>query len=122
VVEFLFGYVMGARMAGRAGLMSASAASMAQPTIVGKHLDLDERLDRLAVVVEAMWVMLEEHGYSAEELEAKVGELEKRLIQTPMASATQCTSCDALVPRGMDHCQFCGTATGKGTAFGGLAT
>jgi hypothetical protein len=121
-VEFLAGYLMGARMAGRAGRLAASSAIMSQPTTAGKHLDLDERLDRLAVVVEAMWALLEEKGYSPDDLEAKVAELEERLIQTPIASATPCTSCDALVPRAMDHCQFCGAAAANPTPFGGLTT
>jgi hypothetical protein len=120
-VEFIAGYVMGARMAGRAGRLAASAEIMSQPTTAGKHLDLDERLDRLAVVVEAMWALLEEKGYSAEHLEAKVGELSTHLIETPIASATQCRKCEALVPRAMDHCQFCGEPTAGGTPFAGLA-
>ena len=121
-MEFLFGYLMGARMAGRAGAMSAAASLLSEPTTAGKHLDLDERLDRLAVVVEAMWALLEQSGFSPEDLEAKVAELDERLIKSPMAAATPCTSCDALVPRGMDHCQFCGAATANATPFGGLVT
>ncbi|RPI26120.1 MAG: hypothetical protein EHM57_00600 [Actinobacteria bacterium] len=119
-VEFLFGYLMGARMAGRAGALGVAAANMGEPTTAGKHLDLDERLDRLAVVVEAIWALLEQSGLSPDELEAKVAELEKRLIQSPMTAATPCTTCDALVPRGMDHCQFCGAPAANPTPFGGL--
>jgi hypothetical protein len=121
-VEFLAGYLMGTRMAGRAGRLAASAGMMSQPTTAGKHLDLDERLDRLAVVVEAMWALLEESGHSAEDLEAKVAELAERLITTPIASATPCRKCEALVPRAMDHCQFCGEPTEGGSPFAGLAT
>ena len=109
-------------MAGRAGALAATAQTMSEPPATGRQLDLDERLDRLGVVVEAIWELLEEKGYSAEELETKVMDLGQQLIATPMMSATPCRRCEALVPRGMDHCQFCGEPTGNSSPFSGLTT
>lgn len=122
-MDFIAGYLMGSAMTGRAGRYRAAAATMAEG-VPGKaaQLDLDERIDRLAIVVEAMWALLEEQGYRAEDLEAKVRQLASQALDAPMESATQCRNCRALVPRGMETCQFCGERTGEGSVFGGLAT
>jgi len=122
-MNFLAGYLVGSRSAARAGRLAASAHTMKAAPPSGKIADLDERIDRLAVVVEAMWTLLEESGYSAADLEDKVAELEERVLDAPIKTAVKCPSCEALVPRGLAACQFCGAATGQEpTPFGGIAT
>lgn len=122
-MDFIAGYLMGSAMTGRAGRYRAAAATMAEGVPgAAAQLDLDERIDRLAVVVEAMWAMLEEQGYRAEDLEAKIVELASQALEAPVESGMYCRQCEALVPRGMETCQFCGEPTGRGTVFGGLAT
>ena len=75
-MDFLIGYVMGARLAGHASRMAVAANAM--PPVVsnaGKAQDLDDRIDRLAIVVEAMWQLFEEAGYSAEDFDERVAAL-----------------------------------------------
>lgn len=75
-------------------------------------LDLHERVDRLILVVDGMWSLLEDAGYTNEQLLEKIQEIDLadgiedgRRTQL----ATQCVGCDAKVAPGLPSCQFCGT-------------
>lgn len=108
---FLTGYVLGQHGAQSARL-AAAAGSGTGPTFED-FLDIDDRIDRVLLVLEAMWTLLEENGYTAEQLKARIEELDaadgtidgKR---TPQATA--CRECGAKVGAGLAACQFCGTA------------
>ena len=75
-------------------------------------LDLHDRVDRLILVVDGMWSLLEDAGYTDEQLREKIQEIDladgiddgKRT-----KLATQCVGCDAKVAPGLTSCQFCGT-------------
>ena len=115
---FLTGYVLGQHGAQSARL-AAAAGSGTGPTLED-FLDLHDRIDRVLLVVEAMWTLLEESGYAAEQLKARIEELDasdgtvdgKRTPQ-----ATPCRECGAKVGAGLPACQFCGTAV-PGDAVG----
>lgn len=119
-MNFIAGYVLGQRGAARAAGMASSAASFAaSPT--AKIQALDDRIDRLVLVVESMWSLLEESGYTADQLMARIDELDASDgtvdAQGPR-SAGRCRECGAMLGRGLAICQFCGTETGAVDPFG----
>lgn len=109
-LTFLTGYVLGQHGAQSARLASTAANSAGSS--VGDLLDVHDRLDRLILVVDAMWSLLEDAGYTDEQLRDRIQEIDladgandgKRT-----QLATQCTGCDAKVAPGLASCQFCGT-------------
>jgi hypothetical protein len=64
------------------------------------------------MVVRAMWALLEEQGYTAEELGAKLEEIDLEdgvldgHVRPPLVD---CPSCQSKVAPGLTNCQFCGT-------------
>jgi hypothetical protein len=110
-LSFLTGYVLGQHGAQSARL-AAAAGSGSGPTLED-FLDINDRIDRMLLAVEAMWSLLEESGYTSDQLKARIEELDasdgtvdgKR---TPQAAL--CRECGAKVGAGLAACQFCGTA------------
>jgi hypothetical protein len=119
-LDFIAGYVLGQRGAARAAGMAASASTFAaSPT--GKLHALDERIDRLMLVVESMWSLLEESGYTTEQLIDRIKELDGTdgsLDGKIVTSAGRCSECGAMLGRGLANCQFCGHPTGVADPFG----
>ena len=110
-LTFLAGYVLGQHGAQSARL--ASIAGARGGVSVDDLLDVEERIDRLILVIDAMWSLLEEQGFSGEDLRARIdkidaadGEPDGRRTAKPVA----CLGCEAMVPAGLASCQFCGTA------------
>lgn len=109
-LTFLTGYVLGQHGAQSARLASTVAGRSGAST--DDILDLNDRVDRLILVVDAMWSLLEDAGYTDEQLVERIEQIDlsdgtsdgKR---TPRA--TTCVSCGAKVPGGSPTCQFCGT-------------
>ena len=115
MLPMIAGYVMGSRAAGRAASMSVVANAMALPGAVADVDALDERIDRLLLVVEALWTLLKKAGHTDEELAAIIAQLDEmdgaadgRKSKAP----TTCSSCGSKVAAGLPRCQICGTATG----------
>jgi len=109
-LTFLTGYVLGQHGAQSARLASISANRSG--TGVKDVLDLHDRVDRLILVVDGMWSLLEDAGYTDEQLRERIQEIDLadgtedgRRTQL----ATQCFGCDAKVAPGLGSCQFCGT-------------
>ena len=110
------GYVMGQRSAARAAGMSVVANHMLASGNSPEALEeLDARVDRLLLVLEAMWSMLKEQGLTDEQLAARIAEIDssdgvadgRRVIP-----AVTCRSCGSKVMGGLPRCQICGTDTG----------
>ena len=109
-MDFISGYVIGTRMLGKSIGMAASADSFAPPLL--SDLDkLEDRVQRLALVTEALWALLEENGYTREQLIAKIeeidgadGSIDGHVIRPPL----RCPKCDSAVSPGAKLCQFCG--------------
>jgi hypothetical protein len=115
MLPWVAGYVIGQRAAGRAAAMSVVSNHMAG---TGAQAVPDERVDRLLVVVEAMWSLLREHGHTDEELAGRIEELEK---SRAARSTITCRSCGSRLPADLPRCQICGTETGaKPDPLGGL--
>jgi hypothetical protein len=109
--SFLTGYVLGQRDASTTA-MRAAAVPVAGSASTEHILDVDERVDRLLLVVAAMWSLLEETGLSVEQLEERIRRLDEadgsadgRLTKPPVT----CGNCGAAVPGELSACQFCGT-------------
>ncbi len=110
--DFLMGYVMGERAAGRAASMSRTAGGSAGST-AGEFHDVNERVDRLILVVDAMWSLLKDSGWTDEQLSERLRQID--LVDgvedgrhTP--KPTRCAKCDSMVEVGRATCAFCGVA------------
>ena len=79
--------------------------------------DLEDRLDRLVLLTEAMWELLSQRfGLTVDDLVAHVrevdgrdGRYDGRRAPRVAPERHRCSSCDAVVPAGAAACQFCGT-------------
>ncbi len=108
-LTFLAGYVVGQH--GRQSARLAATAGAAGGADIDDIYDLHERVDRLILALDAMWSLLEDSGYSAEELNARIQEIDAAdgLIDGKRtAQAGQCAECGAKVAAGLSACQFCG--------------
>jgi hypothetical protein len=121
-MNFIAGYVMGTRAAGKAAGMATSAAQFSSnPT--NKMYDLEDRIDRLTMIIQAMWSLIEEQGITAGDLQARVDELDGRdgAVDGRMTPrATTCPECGAKVGHGAGTCQFCGHDVGDPSPFAGM--
>jgi hypothetical protein len=96
------------------------ATPSAPPEIAGASR-LDQRVDQLLLVVQAMWSLLQEKtGVTDAELLARVTELDAkdgatdgRVTKTPVT----CGKCGATVARKFNRCLFCGEPYVAGSAF-----
>jgi LSD1 subclass zinc finger protein len=76
--------------------------------------ELEDRIDNLLLLTEALWELCSERlEISEADLDARVRTLLDRRNAARVAEPIRCSSCQAAVPRDMDRCQFCGTATGQ---------
>lgn len=112
MLDFMWGYVMGQKSAAQASAFARSADSADAMSSSMIKIGVDERIDRLVLLVEAMWSLLQEQGYSDEQLAEKLMELDGADgtidgRRTPAPST--CRSCGSKVAAGLRACQFCGT-------------
>ena len=109
-LTFLTGYVLGQHGAQSAKLASSNQARSGASS--NDILDLNDRVDRLILVVDAMWSLLEDAGYTDEQLVERIEQID---LSDGVADgkrrpeATTCSNCEARVPGGFSACQFCGT-------------
>lgn len=120
--DFITGYVMGSRQAGKAAGAAASAGTFASADTSRIH-DVNDRLDRLVIVTEAMWSLLAESGYTGEQLEERIlamdsadGVADGRVYRQKL----RCPNCDSVVLEGFGRCQICGTEVGGESPFAGI--
>ena len=111
MLEFVLGYSAGSQTASRAAALARSAAVADASHHSNRVEDLNERIDRLTMIVKAMWMILEQDGHTPEELLAKLEEIDHgdgvadgRVTAIPV----DCPSCDSKVAPGLPRCQFCG--------------
>lgn len=111
MLEFVLGYSAGSQTASRAASLARSAA-VADGTIHTNRIeDLIERIDAMAMIMRGMWALLEEQGFTNEQLIAKLEELDAMdgTVDGQMKSGpVPCRSCDSKVPAGLSKCQYCG--------------
>ena len=110
--EFVLGYSAGSGVASRAASLARSAA-VGDATIQTNRIeDLNERIDSMALILRAMWSLMEENGVTTEQLIEKMEELDRLDGHEDGAMARRtpidCPSCDSKVAPGLKSCQFCG--------------
>lgn len=111
MLEFVLGYSAGQGTASRAASLARSAAVADGTHHTNRIEDLNERIDRLAMIIRALWALLEEQGLTADQLTAKIeeldmgdGELDGQVRHQPV----DCPKCDSKVAPGLKMCQYCG--------------
>jgi hypothetical protein len=113
VIPMIFGYVMGTRAVKRAAAMGVVADNMIGRGVVEQQ-EFDERLDRMLLVIQAMWDLLKDHGYTDEQLLEKIKEIDLADGVEDGHRTTapiKCSKCGSAVARNLAKCQFCGTDT-----------
>jgi hypothetical protein len=110
MLEFVLGYGMGQKSAARAYALSRTAATTDGTTPTRRIEELDERIDKLAMIVRAMWALLEGQGLTADQLIAKLEEidlLDGVVDDQIRPRVVDCPSCHSKVAVGLKACQFC---------------
>ncbi len=111
MLEYVLGYSAGSAAASRAASLARSAAAADGTIHTNRIEDVIERLDSMAIILRAMWALMEERGLTAEELTAKIEELD--LLDGTAdgrikAGPRDCPGCGSKVASGLDTCQYCG--------------
>ena len=111
MLDFMWGYVMGQKSAAQAAAYARGAGAADAMATNMRLIGVDERIDRLTLLVEAMWSLMREHGYKDTELATRLMELD--LTDGTMdgrrtAHPATCGSCGSKVAPGLLNCQFCG--------------
>lgn len=119
--DFMWGYVMGQKSAAQASAFARSAGTADAMRHTIKLNDVDERIDRLLLLIEAMWSLLRDQGYTDEQLAARLAELDlldgsADSRRTP--KTTDCRECGSKVAAGLSACQFCGAPVAADLAPG----
>ena len=114
-LTFLTGYILGQHGAQSARLASTAAGQGGASA--REILEIHDRVDRLILVVDAMWSLLEEAGYSDEQLRERIAAIDAADgVEDGRRTAlpSSCRSCGAKVAAGLASCQFCGAALPDG--------
>ena len=109
-LTFLTGYVLGQHGAQSAKLAS-EAMRAGMPTKVDLR-DVNARVDRLRLVVDALWSLLEDNGYTAEQLKDRIEQIDSSdgvVDGRRRPNVRECPECGTKVPSDLAACQFCGT-------------
>lgn len=123
MLEFLTGYVMGRQSADRAADLARSAGASSTAALTGELHDVETRIDRLLLVVEAMWSILRDDGYSDEQLISRIQELDESdgvLDGVKLTKPVPCPDCGAMVEVGRATCAFCGYAIPERDPISGI--
>ncbi len=109
-LTFLTGYILGQHGAQSARLAATAAGSTGASR--SELEDVHDRVDRLILVLDAMWSLLADAGYSEEQLRERIAQIDTadgvedgRRTSLPAV----CRNCGAKVAAGLSACQFCGT-------------
>lgn len=113
MLDFIIGYTMGQGTASRSAMLARSAAAADGTIHTGRIEDLNERVDRLLMIVRGMWALMEEQGLTADQLIAKVNEIDMKdgeMDGVARPKPADCPSCGSKVAPGLHACQFCGAS------------
>lgn len=112
MLEFYLGYSMGQSSATRAASLARSAAVADGTHNKNRIEDLNERIDRLVMILRATLALLEDQGITPEKLMAKMKELDLQDgtgDDRVRENIAECPSCQSKVAPGLRNCQLCGT-------------
>ena len=111
---FLSGYVMGGRTAARAAQYTRQAGAAHSSSSQGELFDINDRIDRMLLVIDAMWDLLKESGYSDEQLVERIKALDEadgKADGRRTAVPVMCPQCSSMIEPGRETCVFCGAAS-----------
>ena len=123
--DFMWGFVMGQKSAAQASAFARSAGSADALTSTRKLNDVDDRIDRLLLLVEAMWALLKEQGFTDQQLADKLVELDQgdgSVDGMRSRKPSDCRSCGSKIAAGLGACQFCGATVLDAVAPGPFDT
>lgn len=113
MLEFVIGYSAGTQGQARA----ASLARSMEAAQGSKHSErveqVNEKAENLGLIVRAMWSLLEDNGYTGEQLMDRIEKIqaqEKADFEDGVPAATRCSGCNSMVANGLPNCQYCGRA------------
>jgi hypothetical protein len=112
MLEYFLGYAMGQQTASRAASLARSAAVADGTLHTNRIEDLHERVDKLLMIVRAMWGLMEEQGMTPEQLMAEIDELDLQDgvdDDQARSKVVECPSCQSKVAPNLRACQLCGT-------------
>lgn len=75
--------------------------------------EINDRIDRLSLVVEAMWALMREKGLTDQDLRAMIEKLDAEDSDVDgrrRHQARKCASCQSMVEAGRSTCAICGKA------------
>ena len=112
MLEFYLGYSMGQSSAVKAASLARSAAVADGTHHTNRIEDLNERIDRLVMIMRATLALLEEQGITPDRLMEKIEELDLQDgvdDERVRELIVECPSCQSKVAPGLRNCQLCGT-------------
>lgn len=112
MLEYFLGYSMGQRSTTRMASLARSAAVADGTHHTNRIEDLNDRIDKLLMIVRGMWALMEEQGMTAEQLMAKIDEIDVEDGTDDgqvRSEIVECPSCQSKVAPGLRNCQLCGT-------------
>jgi len=111
MLEFYLGYSMGQSSAVKAASLARSAAVADGTHHTNRIEDLNERIDRLVMIMRATLALLEELGITPERLMEKINELDLQdgVDDERVRDLVEYPSCQSKVAPGLRNCQLCGT-------------
>ena len=107
MLEFVLGYSMGKQPSPPPP--SASRGQSGEGLSPATRIeDIEKHLDELALIVSAVWSLMERQGLSSEQLISKLEEFD-RADGHGGSRLLECPSCHSKVAFGLQICQYCGT-------------
>ncbi len=118
-LHFLAGYVLGehGKQSARLAAQSRAPGSASSEALY----DVEDRIDRLILIMAAMWDLLKEQGLTEQDLQERIAQLDQADGTADgkfTAQGTVCRACGAKVGPGLVACQFCGVEVGAAAAPG----
>lgn len=109
-------FALGMSVAKKGAARSASLARSMSLGDAAHHAnlleDMNDRVDRMLLIMQAMWALMEEQGLTEEQLMAKIQELDSQdgsVDGRARMAPSDCRECGSKVAAGLTRCQICGS-------------
>jgi hypothetical protein len=117
MLEFVIGYSAGTQGQARAASMARSMEAAQGSKHSERVEQVNEKVENLGLIIRAMWSLLEDNGYTGEQLMDRIEKIqaqERAELLDGVPAATRCANCNSMVANGLPNCQYCGSAMPKG--------
>ena len=109
-------FALGMSAAQKGAARSASLARSMGAGDAGRQAnlleDMNDQFDRILLIIQAMWALMEEQGFTEEQLIAKIQELDSQdgsVDGRARSAPSDCRECGSKVAAGLIRCQICGS-------------